>query len=224
MRSGRLVTAAGITAALLTAPAALGAAPDDPAASVDANGNPVTGGLNFMPKDVTVAVGQAVRWTNTDFFAPHTATEDHGLWDLAGSYGISALGPLGFGPGESVQRPFEAGTHAYYCRVHGKQAQSGTVSVPVSLRMTSQRRRGRTRYVIVATWSPRGPQRGELFDVEVKRGEGPWKPFMNGTTARDVRIPGGRKGTVTHVRARLRKADDAALATGWSPDAAVVSG
>ena len=63
---------------------------------------------------------------------PHTATEDHGLWDLAGTYGQTPANPAGFAPGTTVERPFEAGTHHYYCRVHPQQMK-GVVAVPVKL-------------------------------------------------------------------------------------------
>src|SRR5207237_3176522 len=89
-----------------------------PAADVKAEGNAFTGGLKFDPPKVSVKVGQIVRWTNTDKFVPHTATEDHGLWDLAGTYGMTPANPAGFGPGETRTRVFEAGTEHYYCRVH----------------------------------------------------------------------------------------------------------
>src|SRR5438270_13416906 len=103
-----------------------------PAADVKAEGNAFTGGLKFDPPKVSVKVGQIVRWTNTDKFVPHTATEDHGLWDLAGTYGMTPANPAGFGPGETRTRVFEAGTEHYYCRVH-PQPMHGVVPAPVAL-------------------------------------------------------------------------------------------
>src|SRR6059058_3132731 len=112
--------AAVLVGVLLAVP--VGAAGDaKPAAEVNAEGNAFTGGLKFDPAKVGVKVGQVVRWTNTDFLVPHTATEDHGLWDLGGTYGGTPANPSGFGPGESRSRVFEAGTQNYYCRVHPKQ-------------------------------------------------------------------------------------------------------
>src|SRR4051812_25461120 len=81
-----------------------------PTAQVGANGNPFSGGLSYTPPQVTVGVGQVVQWTNTDSFVPHTVTEDHVLFDLAGDYGATPANPGGFGPGTSVQRAFSAGT------------------------------------------------------------------------------------------------------------------
>ncbi|HVS28685.1 MAG TPA: plastocyanin/azurin family copper-binding protein [Solirubrobacteraceae bacterium] len=115
------------------------APPGPPAADVTANGNAVydQAHLSFKPENVAVAVGQAVRWTNTDPVVPHTVTEDHGLFDLAGTYGMTPANPAGFAPGTSVQRDFEAGTFSYHCRVHGAAAMHGTVAVPVTLTLGS---------------------------------------------------------------------------------------
>src|SRR5919106_230389 len=99
--------ASSIAAVLLSATAATaGAATHE----VGANGNIITGGLSFTPADVEAKVGDVVRWTNTDFLVPHTATEDHRLWDLTGTYGATPLNPPGFGPGEVREWVFEAGT------------------------------------------------------------------------------------------------------------------
>jgi len=196
--------------------------------NVNANGNAVTDGLSFTPATITVAVGDTVRWTNTDFLVPHTATEDHGLWDLAGSYGGTPVNPSGFGPGASVQRVFEAGTTAYYCRVHPQQMR-GVVGVPVTLGLAQRRvrvrgsRKARLVHYVRATWAVAAPASGEVFDVEVRRGTGNWRSARSGTTETNALIRAGRRGTVTHVRARLRRADNADAATGWSPDAQITA-
>jgi plastocyanin len=218
------------------APASIAASA--PTASIEADGNIVTGGLYFVPRDATVAVGDTVLWSNGDILAPHTATEDHRLWDLGGSYGQTPLNPAGFGPGATVQRVFEAGTQSYYCRVHPVQMH-GTIAVPVRLALASKRtvlkrrvktKSGRTRtvkrvrktYFVDATWAVAAPATGQAFDVEVRRGTGAWKALLTGTTQTGTRISAGSaRRTVTAVRARLRKADNANVATGWSPDAAV---
>src|SRR3954467_11587747 len=102
---------AGIVAAVaLAAPAAAHASTTE----VGANGNVFTGGLSFTPAKLTLAVGGAGRWRKTDNVVPHTATEDHGLWDLTGDYGSTPANPPGFGPGETRERVFEAGTHNYF--------------------------------------------------------------------------------------------------------------
>jgi plastocyanin len=208
---------------LIFAPAAAAAT-----TNVNANGNVLTDGLSFTPATITVAVGDTVRWTNTDFLVPHTATEDHDLWDLAGSYGATPVNPAGFGPGTSVQRVFEAGTAAYYCRVHPTQMR-GVVAVPVTLGLAKRRvkvngaRKSRLVTYVSATWASAAPVAGEAFDVQVRRGLGPWRAARTGTTQTNALIRAGRRGTVTHVRARLRKADNADVATGWSPDAQITA-
>lgn len=209
MRRG--VVALVVSLVAVIAPAAQGVTP---AAQVDAAGNPFTGGLAFDPPRVSVGVGRFVRWTNTDGTVPHTATENHGLWDLAGDYGVP--GNTGFGPGESRDRVFEAGTQRYYCKIH-PDAMQGVVSVPVRLavkRLAKGRR-------IVITWAAGAPAAGLVYDVQIKRGAGEWKAFR--TATRDPsgrRQRHGRKRTWS-VRARLRRASDATAATDWSPVASV---
>src|SRR2546423_11377751 len=120
---GRLtgVAVAVCAACALPLATANGQSPD--VVEVTANGNAIydQSNLAFRPASVSARVGPTVRWANTDVILPHTATEDHGLWDLAGNYGMTPVNPAGFGPGTTVQRVFEAGTHLYHCRVHPMQ-------------------------------------------------------------------------------------------------------
>jgi len=185
----------------------------DPDAEVNANGNAfVPGSLNFDPAMVRVPVGGVVRWTNTDQFVPHTSTEDHGLWRLSGSYG--SPGPYqGYGPGESVERPFEAGTHHYYCEVHPEDMRA-VVEVPVTLK---QARGHRAR----AIWSPTAAAEGLVFDVQRRRTGRAWRTLADGTTARKKTFDLRRGAKRWRVRARLRSADDEAKATDWSPVASI---
>ena len=210
MRSPALA-AAGVLAAL-AAGAESTSARD---AHVDANGNPFqAGSLNFDPAKVAVNVGGKVHWTNTDQFAPHTSTEDHGLWRLIGSYG--SPGPFeGYGPGETVERAFEAGTHHYYCEVHAEDMKA-VVEVPVTLK---RRPGGRAS----ARWAAAKPEEGLAFDVQRKRGKGGWKAVRRATTGTALTFALGERGTRWQVRARLRSAKDAAKATGWSPAASIRS-
>lgn len=188
-------------------------AESDPDAEVDANGNAfVPDSLNFDPATVRVPVGGVVRWTNTDQFVPHTSTEDHGLWRLSGSYG--SPGPYqGYGPGESVERAFEAGTHNYYCEVHPEDMRA-VVEVPVTLRKTGRRR-------AAAVWSKSAPAEGLVFDVERRRNGRAWRTLLDGTTERRTTFRLGPKGTRSRLRARLRSAEDEAKATDWSPVASI---
>jgi plastocyanin len=220
-RSTAASAAAVAAAALFATPAGAQA----PAARVNAEGNAFTGGLRFDPAEVSVAVGQVVRWTNTDELVPHTATENHGLWDLTGTYGQTPANPPGFGPGESRERPFEAGTHRYYCKVHPAQMK-GTVAVPASVaaagtvvetRGTKRRKRRR----VAATWAIAAPAEGQVYDVEIRRGEGAWRRWRDGT----LRFTGTFRTQAAKqpwsVRARLRSGSNPDAATDWSPVAAI---
>jgi plastocyanin len=187
----------------------------EPAAEVDANGNAfVPGSLNFDPDKVTVPVGGIVRWTNTDQFVPHTSTEDHGLWRLSGEYGPP--GNQGYGPGESVERAFEAGTHHYYCEVHPEEMRA-VVEVPLTLRKARGGRRA------VAVWSNSAPEEGLVFDVQRRRKGRAWRTLLDGTNSRKTRFELGPTGTRWQLRARLRSAEDAENATDWSPVASIRS-
>jgi plastocyanin len=187
-------------------------------AHVDANGNPFqAGSLNFDPAKVSVNVGDRVHWRNTDQFVPHTSTEDHGLWQLSGGYG--SPGPFqGYGPGETVDRAFEAGTHRYYCEVHPEDMRA-VVEVPVTLKRLRSGKRRRVR----VTWSRGAPADGLVFDVQRRRKRGPWRKLADGTTSSRKAFRLGPRGTRWRVRARLRSAEDAAKATDWSPVASLRS-
>lgn len=184
-----------------------------PAAEVDANGNAFEpGSLGFDPVKVRVPVGGVVRWTNTDQLVPHTSTEDHGLWRLSGSYGAPPF--QGYGPGESVERPFEAGTHHYYCEVHPEDMRA-VVEVPVTLRKTKGGRRA------AAVWSKAAPAEGLAFDVQRKRNGGPWRSLLEGTTELRKTFRLGPEGTRWRVRARLHDHHEPEKATDWSPVASI---
>jgi plastocyanin len=237
----RFAGTVALIAALAAPSSALAQTGGTPAPTrVDANGNVFLGGLSFTPAAVTVPVGGSVQWTNTDFLVPHTATEDHGLWDLGGSYGATPANPPGFGPGKSVSRKFEAGVHGYYCRVHPQQMK-GKVTVNPTLRRQrvrvtkrvlkrvkrKHRKRGQSRYVrkrvkrrvtrryVVATWATMPPAPGEAYDVERRYVGGTWHPLSSGPGATSARFRVHR-GVLWEVRARLRDASDASRATGWA--------
>jgi plastocyanin len=199
-----------IAAAALTLAAGTATAEDR---TVEANGNPFSGGLAFDPAKIRVDVGDEVTWTNTDPTVPHTATEDHGLWDLTGTYGVP--GNYGFGPGEQRTRKFEAGTQHYYCKVHPTQMK-GVVRVPVRTKVRKFDDLG-TRQLIVR-WAPHPSKGDRVFDVQFKLdGGAPWRKFRKGThDAFGTRKNSGEK-TGYSIRARLRSKSQPSRATGWSP-------
>jgi plastocyanin len=227
---GRFVVIGGaIVAAMLAAPLAALAGYGQPSppptsgpppadASVDANGNPFSGGLGFDPTRVKVKVGQKVRWTNTDSIAPHTATEDHRLWRLAGDYGPP--GTMGFGPGQSVQRRFAAGTWSYFCEIHPNDMH-GVVAVPVSLRSAAGRREGS--FVVSAVWSKLALPAGQVFDVQERIGAGPWKTVRNGVRGLEGSFA-GHDGQFLSFRARVRRTTAPTASSGYSPLARVKLG
>ena len=222
----RALQAGVIAAVLIIAP------PASADVEIGANGNVFTGGLSFTPAEVTVRVGEIVRWRNTDPYVPHTSTEVHGLWDLGGDYGGTPANPPGYAPGAVVERPFEAGTHLYYCRVHPGDM-IGVVAAPVSLskettrvRLRRPRKRKRKRFkrvsFIVATWAPAPPAEGLVFDVERRVGAAtPWAPLRTGTRETKIRFRAGIRGTPWEVRARLRRDGSRDAATDWSPPASI---
>lgn len=246
MRRMRWTTvAAGVLMALAAEGAMAQSGGSPPPAEVQARGNPFfdSGNLDFSPAAVTVQVGQVVRWTNTDPLVPHTSTEVHGLWDLGGTYGGTPANRSGYGPGESVSRPFEAGLHKYLCVIHPSMV--GTVTVPVQVaaarrrvvrvlkvrvRVPGQRRKRTVRVRVVRTvsdvamrWAaaPTGATVG--FDVEVRRGDGGFKRFATGTREAVGSLVAQRPGTVFQVRARWRDLDEPAKATDWSPPVTITA-
>lgn len=192
-----------------------GSGPSPSGASVDANGNPFSGGLGFDPSRVRVKVGQSVRWTNTDTIAPHTATEDHRLWRLGGDYGPP--GTTGFGPGKSVQRRFAAGTWSYFCEIHPADMR-GVVAVPVRLRSAPARRPGR--FLVSAVWSRLTLPAAQVFDLQERIGAGPWKTVRSGVRALQGTFA-AREGQLLGFRARVRRTTPPTAGSGYSPVARV---
>jgi plastocyanin len=183
--------------------------------------------LSFRPARITGRLGDTVRWTNMDVIVPHTATENHGLWDLAGSYGGTPLNPPGVMPGTSVQRTFEAGTQLYYCRVHPLQMH-GEIDVPVNLSVSKRvikrkHHKKRTVFTIHVVWDLGTPPGGLVFDVQRARGKHSFTTWVTGTTEGGGSFTTKVRNSKWHVRARLRSAADSGAATDWSPDAAIAA-
>ncbi|MDX1645855.1 MAG: plastocyanin/azurin family copper-binding protein [Longimicrobiales bacterium] len=79
-----------------------------------------TGGLDFVPSNVTISAGTAVRWINTSTVL-HTVTPDgHSEWDSA------TLADEG---DQFVHTFSTPGTYAYFCQPHVGQGMTGTIVV-----------------------------------------------------------------------------------------------
>jgi len=99
-------------------------APSAQAATVLVN----LGDLTFTPKDVTISVGDSVRWTSQSD-APHSVTARNGSFDLPGPAPCNGVA-FCMSRGQSVTHQFTTpGTFEYYCRVHEAQNMVGTVIV-----------------------------------------------------------------------------------------------
>ena len=203
----RLLTVVVMAAVL--APASASAA----TLEAQANGNPFTGGLSFTPAELEVAVGDSVRWTNTDSFVPHTVTEDHELFNLSGTYGIP--GSMGFGPGETVEWRFAAGSFSYFCVVHPSMV--GKVDAPVGLKVI--KKKGKKRKV-AATWAKEALPEGQVFDVERSVDGGAFKSLLDETRELDGKFK-AKKGTEVTFQARVHLEGDEEASSGYSPAATI---
>jgi len=199
---GWIASAAIAVAAVV--PASAGAATFD----ATANGNPFTGGLSFEPREIDVALGDTVRWTNTDDFVPHTVTEDHGLFDLSGDYGIP--GAMGFGPGESVELRFAAGSYGYFCDIHPEMV--GQVQAPVELKRKGTKRKPR----VLARWGAEELPADQVFDVQRSVDGGGFKTVVDGTRELSRKFK-AKRGKEVAFQARVRLEADPEAASGYSP-------
>jgi plastocyanin len=171
----------------------------------------------YAAKDVTVRLGDAVRWS-------FTGTKPHSVTDTI------KLGPTNkpwfdSGPRSSGMFGFAfvaSGTFRYGSTVSGDGKLAGSVAVPVSLNATSIRVSGS----VTAAWATR-TMPGFAFDVEVRfkkanaKQWGSWESYRKATTTLTGAIAGDRGAGSYAVHARLR--NTATGATGeWSPDVVVV--
>jgi plastocyanin len=74
----------------------------------------------YKPKDVTIQVGQSVKWRNNGAVA-HTVTSDS---DSTVKFDSGTLEPRGV----YALKPGSRGKLTYFCKIHGK-VQSGTITV-----------------------------------------------------------------------------------------------
>jgi plastocyanin len=75
----------------------------------------------YKPKKLTIQVGQTIKWKNEGAVA-HTATSDS---DSTVKFDSGNIDPRGL----YALKPTTRGTLSYYCTIHGKAVQSGTVTV-----------------------------------------------------------------------------------------------
>jgi plastocyanin len=172
---------------------------------VGANGNVFTGGLAFAPTELEIGVGDTVRWTNNDFLVPHTATQKSGLFRLTGEYGQTPLNPPGFGPGDTRERAFEAGTFHYYCEVHPEQMRA-VIAVPPTVE-----RVGRDARRVRVTWASTPAPEGEVFDVK-RRVHGKFRLVRKRATGSSATFEGGGQ-----FKVRARSANDPNAFSDFSP-------
>ena len=97
-----LASACAVFACLFTANAAL--AQGQVAATIDAHDSPTQG---FTPPDVTIAVGQAVRWEFDQALTTHTVTATSANWSVDEHRSPN---------GTPVEHTFDqAGTYTFHC-------------------------------------------------------------------------------------------------------------
>ncbi len=75
----------------------------------------------YKPPKLTIKVGQTIKWKNEGAVA-HTVTSDG---DSTVKFDSGNLDPRGV----YALKPTTRGTLSYYCTIHGKAVQSGTVTV-----------------------------------------------------------------------------------------------
>jgi plastocyanin len=72
----------------------------------------------FGPSDLTVSVGETIRWTNKESGIPHDTTADEGLWESET-----------LRPGDQFEFTFtEPGTYTYFCSIHPNMRATITVT------------------------------------------------------------------------------------------------
>lgn len=93
----------------------------------------MTSSMRYEPAEITVKVGETVRWKNASFM-PHTVTADPSLAKKAGDAmlppGATPFNSGNIGIGKSFDYTFAApGMYKYFCIPHESQGMVGTVIV-----------------------------------------------------------------------------------------------
>jgi hypothetical protein len=92
----------------------------------------------------------------------------------------------------------------------------GVVRVPDRARLLPGGDRVRVR------WGYQDLPAGQVFDVQRKRGGGPWQLVESATRALSDSFAAGPAGTVWRFRSRVRRRAEPAAASGYSPAAKIV--
>jgi len=136
----------------------------------------------FLPGSVNAAVGGSVHW-NANGIDDHSATAD----DLVFDSGPARVN-LNF------TRKFSAGTFPYHCRKHGPDGMRGVVRVPPQVVSAP------AGLAFTVKWAAAGTNTGTSFDVKYRVGSGPWKTWVNNTSARSKVF--GKGGPVAVARGK----------------------
>jgi plastocyanin len=116
-------------------------APSAQAATVLVN----LGDLTFTPKDVTISVGDSVRWSD-ESDAPHTVTSDDGREFNSNPNCNPIVSATCMSRGQTFEHKFNsAGTFAYHCTIHQQQGMVGTIRVQPAPATTTTRATATTR-------------------------------------------------------------------------------
>jgi hypothetical protein len=104
-----------------------------------------------------------------------------------------------------------AGAYPCHCTLHVSFGMRGVVVVPVVASPASGHVGTRFTIRLASVAAPAG----FAYDVQRRKGTGPWKAFKTGVVARSVMFTAGAKGKFS-FRSRLRKKSTGA-ASGYSP-------
>jgi len=195
-----IVAVAAVALAFLSANGSNASPLERPAGSV-ADVHIAVGDFLYTPSEVSVARGATVTF---DFVGPshHTVTDASGM-------ALYDSGSVGAGGPSFTVTVQGAGEYRFTCIPHPWMG--GHIAVP----MRVQPRTGSRTDLYTATWAAVVPDAGFVYDVELRRPGGHWRPFLSDQTGTGASFA-LRAGDGTYrFRARLRALAGAAAA--WSP-------
>ncbi len=160
----------------------------------------------FLPSLAEVSQGETVVWDFSQADRSHSATDTSGM-ALFDSGLISPGGP-------SFAYAFTAaGTYPYTCTIHSAEM-NGRIQVPVRVSPRS----GAAGDTFAVRWSTVPAPAGFVYDVQRRRNDGSWAPWLTDATVATASFEPTRAGRY-RFRARLRR--QSAGASGWSPSASM---